>query len=85
MATAEELQNKRIDGVRGKVAPFLRGYGHWPDTNSQIAHAENFYQCVEALLGDIPFWFKVTNRSEFELMHPVLLSVTYSFPKLSER
>ena len=54
-----ELANKRIDGAKGKVAPLLRGEGNWPDKGTHLSFTRRIFLCVDALLSDLPFWFKV--------------------------
>lgn len=54
-----ELANKRVDGAKGKVAPLLRGEGNWPEKGTHLSFTRRIFLCVDALLGDLPFWFKV--------------------------
>jgi len=54
-----ELVVKRPDAMKGKVAPLLRGEGNWSDSNLQSSFPKRIYCCVDALLADLTFCFKV--------------------------
>lgn len=58
-----ELQSRQADGMRGKCAPYLRGEGHWSQTNMFTSFSKRIFHCVDALLNDIPFWFQVGFRA----------------------
>lgn len=57
--SSAELANKRMDGAKGKVAPLLRGEGNWPDKGTHLSFTRRIFLCIDALLGDLPFWFQV--------------------------
>lgn len=55
-----ELANKRVDGAKGKIAPLLRGEGNWPDKGAHTSFTKRILLCVDAMLGDLPFWLQVS-------------------------
>ena len=58
---APELASRRPDGLRGIVAPQLRGEGNWPlPRAAALAGLDaRIFHAVDALMADVPFWFRV--------------------------
>lgn len=59
VVSTAELAGRRADGMRGKVAPLLRGEGGWRSTATNLPFATRILACADSLLADVPFWFEV--------------------------
>ena len=61
LATLAELASQRADGYKSVAVPLLRG--EWNGQGSGVGPGPvegRVRACVEALLGALPLWFKVS-------------------------
>ena len=58
IVSEQEMTGRRPDGMRGILAPQLRGEGNWPKLGLYSSYETRIFYAVDALLSDVPFWFK---------------------------
>lgn len=60
MIKSEDLEARRSDGYRTLTNPQLRGEGNWPKVTLYALMEARIFFSTDAMLTNIPFWFKVT-------------------------